>query len=137
MKNLANFHQSTFESLKNWVFSWVLLSKVENVWACNLHGCYVLWEWREMQNLKKNWLVNSKLTWVIWWILSGALENLKILLFNGLLLTIVHNVWANKVQTSYIWLHWRLMQNLKVNWLVISKKTWRIWEIFTRACSTV
>ena len=51
---------------KNWVFSWVLLSIVENVWAWNLQGSYMPWEWRMMQNLKRNWLVNSKLTWVIW-----------------------------------------------------------------------
>ena len=35
-----------------------------------------------------------------------------------------------KVQRSYIWWHWRLMQNLKENWLVLSKMTWRIWQIF-------
>ena len=134
---MANFHQSTFKSLKNWVFSYVLLSKVENMWVWNLQGSYVSWEWKMTKNFKGNWLINSKLRWVIWWILSGALENLKILHFNGLLLTIVHNVWAKKVQTSYIWLHERLIENLKANWLVISKKAWRIWQIFTRARSTV
>ena len=35
-----------------------------------------------------------------------------------------------KVQRSYVWLHWRLMQNLKENWLVLSKMTWRICQIF-------
>ena len=38
-----------------------------------------------------------------------------------------------KVQRSYFWFHCRLMQNLKENWLVRSKMTWRIWEIFTTA----
>ena len=111
---------------KNWVFSWVLLSKVENVWAWNLQESYLSWKWRMMQNLKRNWLVNSKLTWVIWWILSRALENLKNLHFNGLPLTIVYNVWAKKVQRGYVWLHWRLILNLKKNWLVLSKMTWTI-----------
>ena len=32
MKNLANFHQSTWKS-RNRDFDWILLSKVENVWA--------------------------------------------------------------------------------------------------------
>ena len=32
MRNLAKFHQSTRKS-QNWEFHWVLLSKVENVWA--------------------------------------------------------------------------------------------------------
>ena len=31
-----------------------------------------------MQNLKRNWLVVSKLTWRIWLILTRALESLKI-----------------------------------------------------------
>ena len=79
---------------KNWVFSWVLLSKVENMWAWHLQGSYVSWEWRMTQNLKRNWLVNSNLTWVVWWILSRPLENLKNLNFNKLLLTKLHNVWA-------------------------------------------
>ena len=34
-----------------------------------------------------------------------------------------------KVQRSYVWWHWRVMQNLKENWLVLSKMT-RIWQIF-------
>ena len=55
---------------------------------------------RMMQNLKKNWIVSSKLTWGIWRILTWALENLKYLRFNGLLLTKVYNVWAKKVQRS-------------------------------------
>ena len=38
-------------------------------------------------------------------------QNFKKLLFNGLLLTKVHNVWAKKVHRSYVWWHWLLMQN--------------------------
>ena len=49
-----------------------------------------------MQNLKRNWLVSSKLTWGIWQILTRALENLKNLQFNGLLLTKAYNIWAKK-----------------------------------------
>ena len=50
-----------------------------------------------------------------YWALS-ALECLKHLHFNGLLLTKVYNVWAKKVQKSYVWWHWRLMENSKENW---------------------
>ena len=39
--NLANFYQSTFENLD---FYWVLLSKVENVWAQTLQEIYVSWK---------------------------------------------------------------------------------------------
>ena len=114
MKNLANFHQSTWKS-QNWDFDGILLSKVENVWAENLQGSYVSWQWRMMQKLKRNWLVSSKLKWGIWRILIPALENLKNLHFNGPFLIKVYNVWAEKVQRSYIWWHWRMMQNLKKN----------------------
>ena len=55
-----------------------------------------------MQNLKRNWYVSSKLTWGIWRILAEALESLKKLYFNGLLLTKAYNVWTKKkVQRSY------------------------------------
>ena len=47
-------------------------------------------------------------------------------------MTKVYNVWAKKVERSYVWLHWILMQNLKENWLLLSKMTWGIWEVFTR-----
>ena len=46
-----------------------------------------------MQNLKRNWLVNSKLTWGIWWILTRALESLKDFHFKGLLFSKVYIVW--------------------------------------------
>ena len=47
------------------------------------------WQWILMQNLKRNWLVVSKLTVVIWEILTRALESLNNILFNVLLLSIV------------------------------------------------
>ena len=34
-----------------------------------------------------------------------------------------------KVQRSYVLWHWRLMQNLKEKWLVLSKMIWGIWQI--------
>ena len=54
------------------------------------------WQWRMMQNLKRNWLVISKLTWGIWWILTQALESVKNFHFNVLLLSKVYVVWAKK-----------------------------------------
>ena len=84
-----------------------------------------------MQNLKRNWLVVSKLTWRIWRILTRALKSHKNLQLNGLFLNKVYSVWAKKVGRSYVWWHWILMQNLKENWLVLSKTTWGIRQIFT------
>ena len=34
-----------------------------------------------------------------------------------------------KVQRGCVWWHWRSMQNLKENWLVLWKMTWGIWQI--------
>ena len=84
MRNMANFHQSTWK-WQNWEFDGILLSKVENVWAKNLQRSYVSWQRRMMQNLKRNWFVIWKLTWGILQILTWTLENLKNLLFNWLL----------------------------------------------------
>ena len=184
------FHQSTWKSPK-WDLDGILLSKVENVWAWNLQGSYVSWQWRMMQKSKRSWLVSSKLTWGIWRILTWTLENLKKLHFNGLLLTKVYNVWAKEIYRRVmfdgikywckIWrkadlcvqkwheefckfspehvsksknwspflqsrkcmslkfteefVSWQLamMKNLKRNWLVSSKLTWRIWGTVTWA----
>ena len=40
------------------------------------------WQWRMMQNFKRNWIFISNLTWEIW---PLGLENIKNLLFNWLL----------------------------------------------------
>ena len=42
----------------------------------------------------------------IWRILTWALKSLKNLHFNGLLLNKVYNVWAKKVQRSYVSEEW-------------------------------
>ena len=52
-------------------------------------------------------------------------------------MTKVYNVWAKKVQRSYLGRHWILIQNLRENWFVLSKMTWGIYQIFTRAFSNI
>ena len=131
MKSLANLHQSTWKS-QNRDLDDILFPRNENVWDENLQRSYVSWKWRMMQNLKWNWLVSSKETWGIWWILTWALKSFKNLNYYGLRLTKVY-VWAEKVERSYVWWYWILMQNLMENWLVLSKMTWGFLQIFTRA----
>ena len=114
MRNLGNFHQSTWKS-QNLDFDGILLSKVENVWAYNLQETYLSWQRKKVQNWKRNWPFFSRLRWGLCWILTGTLENLKNLHFNGLSLIKVYNVWVKKVQRSYIWWQWILMQSLKEN----------------------
>ena len=69
----------------------------------------------------------SILTWGIWWNLTWELKNLKNLLFDWLLWSKYITFELKKVQRSYVWWHWRLMQNLKENSLKLSKMTWGIW----------
>ena len=121
----------TLESLKNLHFNGFLMRKVYNVWTKKVQRSCVSWHWRVMQNLKRNWVV-SKLTWGIWRILTRALKSLKNLYFNGLLLNKVYNVWAKKTQKSYVWWHWRLMQNLKKTDLYFQKwdqKFGKFWQV--------
>ena len=104
----------------------VSISKVENLWPWNLQRSYVSWQWRMMQDFKRNWIVISKLTLQFDEFWPKHQEVSKKLHFNGLLLTKVDNACTKKVQKSYVWWHWRLMQNLNENWLVLSKMTWGI-----------
>ena len=90
---------------KIWNFYWVLLSKVENVWAQNLDRNFASWEWRILQNLMRTWLVNSKLIWRIWWILNRALENLKIWTLMSCFWPKYIMIKLKKVHRSYVWLH--------------------------------
>ena len=120
----------------NLYFDRILLLKVYKISAKKIQRSYVSWPWRVMQNLKKNWLIVSKMT-RIWWILTRALKSLANLHFDWFLLCKVFNVWPKKVQRSYLSWHWRVMQNLKKNWLVVWKMTWGIWQIFTRALESV
>ena len=73
---------------------------------------------RIMQKLKKNCLVNSKLTWRIWWFFTWALENLNNLHFNGLLLNKVY-VWSEKKYRGVIF-------DCTADW----SKIWRQTELY-------
>ena len=58
------------------------------------------------------------------------------LYLDRLLLLKVYKISAKKVQRSCVSWHWRLMQNLKKNWFVVSKLT-RIWWIFIQALKSL
>ena len=87
--------------------------------------------------VRRNWLVISKLTWEIWWILNWALVSLKNFHFNVLLLSKVYIVRAKKVQRSYLSSNWRGIQNLERNQLVVLKLAQRIWQNLTRALESL
>ena len=105
----------------NLYFDRLLFLKVFKISAKKVQRSYVSWYWSVMQNLKKNQFFVSKMT-RIWWILIWALS-LQNSHFDCSLSCKIFNFWPKKVQGSYLSWHWRFMQNLKKNWLVLWKMT--------------
>ena len=79
-EEFSKFSAQHVQKSKNRDFDGILLSKVENLWAQNLQGKFVWWQWRMIQNLKRNWLVSSKLTWGIWQILTRKSQKFNTLI---------------------------------------------------------
>ena len=65
---------------------------------------------------------------------SRKSENLH---FDGLLLSKAYKDLDEKVQKSYVSWHWRVMQSLKKNWLLVPKMTWGIWWILMGAVASL
>ena len=51
---------------------------------------------------------------------------------SGFLLSKSYEFSAKIVHKSYLSWHWRMMQSLRKNWLVVSNMRWRIWCVFTQ-----
>ena len=115
-QEFSKFSPEHVRKFKNWDFDGILLSKVENLLAQNLQGSFMSWQWRMIQNLKRNWLVSSKLKWGMWQILTQKFcpKNVH---FNRLLLTKVYNAWAKKRIEEVL----KVMQNLKETGLCFLK----------------
>ena len=47
---------------------------------------------------------------------------------DGLFLSKIYEVWAKKIQRSYLLWHWSVIQNFKNADLVVSKMAWGIWR---------
>ena len=137
---MAKFQQSTWKS-QNWDFYGILSWKVEKVWAKNPQRSYLSWQWTMTQNLKRNWLVTSKLTWGFWQILTCQLESLKNFHFNRLLLSKVYIVWAKNYkgvifhETEEGYQIWRGINLSLQNWHKEFDKIWpehsKVSKIFT------
>ena len=59
--------------------------------------------------------------------ISHEQSKVEILHFDGFHLSKSYKVSAKKIKNSYLSWHWRVMQSLKKNRLVVSNTTWRIW----------
>ena len=112
---VPNYRLSISTNLR---FYKLLLLKVYKISAKKVQSSYVSWDWRMMQNLKKNWFAVSKMTRICS-ILIRALKSLKNLHFDWSLSCNIYNNWPKKLPTSYVSWHWKVMKTLKKNWLVV------------------
>ena len=109
----------------NSYFDRLLLNKVYNVWPKKLQSSYVSWNWKVMQNLTKNWLVVS---------LENDMRNFFKFLPEYSKVLKLGLRWDPFIQSKKCTsVHSWMMQNLKRNWLVVSKLTGEIWRTFTQA----
>ena len=105
------------KSLKNLHFDWSLLRKAYKVWLKKYRG--VIFH----DALKSRAKFEEKLTWG----LKNDTRNLANFHQNswkcqnwgfiGILLSKVENAWDKNLQRSFVSWEWRMMQNLKSNWL--------------------
>ena len=114
-------------------FHGIFSSKVYEIWAKKIQRSYLLWHWTVMENLNKLWpwdFKNEMRNWVNFHCNTQKSEKLYI---DGLFLSKAYNVSARKFQRDYVSWHWRVMQNVKKNWLVAVNMTKEIWLIIRRA----
>ena len=69
---------------------------------------------------------------LIWWNFTWAVESRKFCTLMGFFCPNHVQFQLKKVLKSYFWWHWRVIQGLKKNWLVVSNMTKGIWIIFTQ-----
>ena len=81
LKSDPNFTSSG--KSENLHFGVLLFSIAYKVSAKKVEKSYFSYHWRVIQTLKKNSLFVWKMTWIIWWILTWTVENLKICTLMG------------------------------------------------------
>ena len=121
MRNLVNFHPTTQKS-KNFTSMGYFYPKYMRFELMKYRGFvfHDIERWCKIC-INPNHVV-SKITWGIG---ELSLEHSKSerLFIDGLFLSKAYNVSARKFQRNCVSWHWRVMQNLKENWLVAWKMT--------------
>ena len=117
MRNLVNFNLPNHWKVQKFNFNGLFLSKVYEVWAKKIQRSYLSWYWTVIQNLKKPWPCGFKCGMRNWELSLDHSKSEK-LYIDGLFLSRAYNVSARKFQTNYVSWHWRVIQNLRENWLV-------------------
>ena len=100
----------------------LFLSKVYEVWANEIQRICLSWHWTVMQNLYKPQPCGLKNDMRNWWTFIRALKVWKIVHWWTLFVKSII-VSARKCQRNCVSWHWRVMRNLKENWLVAWKMT--------------
>ena len=116
--NLVNFHTASWMS-ENLYFDGLLLSKAYKVLDEKVQKRYVSWHWRVMQSLKKNRPLVPKTTWGIWWILTRAVESLKICPFTDCFCR-KYVMFEMKKQLSFVVKNY-LKTDIKGIWWILSQ----------------
>ena len=124
------------ENLNNLLFNGLPLTKLYYVRVKKVQRSYVWWHLILTQNLNKTDFCFHK-----WHEEFGKLspEYLKVSKL-GLWLSFLiqsRNFMSLKFKGSYLSWQWRMMPDWRRNWLVVSKLTWRIWQILTRALKSL
>ena len=74
----------------------------------------------------------SRMVWGIRWTFIREPRSLKII-HRWALLPKAYTVWVRKCQRNYVSWHWKVMESLKKNRLLVPKMTWGIWWMLMRA----
>ena len=125
--NLVNFDLST-QNCQNFQFDWFFCERyltfdLKKCRGVIFHGTEKLRKiWRGIVLSFQNWHEEFD---------EFSPEYSKVSKICPLMGSFWTSVWVKKILRSYVWWHWRLIQNLKGNWLMFSRMTWETWQIFT------
>ena len=90
-----------------------------------------------MQNLNESWPCGFKNGMRNWVNFHSSTQKSEKFYFDALLLSKAYKLLNGKVQKSYLSWHWRAMQSLKKNWLLVLKMTWWICWILMQAVASL
>ena len=99
---IANFHQSTFESLKIWVW-WDPFIQSRNCMSLKFTGGFCVMTLKNDTKFEQELTCQFKIEMKHLKHFDQGTQKIKNLHFNRLLLSKVFNAWPNKVQGSYVW----------------------------------
>ena len=121
--DFGEFWPNTRKS-QNLDFNGLLLIKVYSFWGKKVHRRSLYWIIilnvdASFEGKIKCHFINDMRNLVNF---IGALENLKICTLRNFFSQGI-KCWAKKFQMSYVSWHWRVMQCLKKNWLMVWKRT--------------